>query len=581
MRRRPKVTPEIREREAWVMFDLVVGFLVNAAWKTEADGWVRMHCKAFRPDATDGIDSQYTLEQGELWRDWQEFVEDSLEELLCDELTEHSSDVGVEELCEFLEEKRAEALGAVGPLLDRLQNMTAALGSSFEDFHDFAAMMRAEYAATGTPGGTESLAEFQSASRSAVSSMTAKIAKVKSNSARQNVRMENKLASMHASADEMAAALARSLRRAGPVEDGSDQAKTMAAAMPLRMAVASRLHHMWRSARQKMPDGTYEPRIKIVDGKEYDIANLVHIQLPPKLQASNCEAANGACDEVDLAIEQGLDLRSKKFLIQASIAQHDTWMAANGSWADPALMVPWGELSPEEQEKDTVIVVAAADEWLARNSPGAAGRLSPDAREMEQASFAKPKPKFLLLEEDDDDEEEVVEMAAAKPSLLDRRRASRKRRASFVQPLLDLGATLREGLSPSTPRRAKGEGPSPASPEPRRKSFFNFGRRQSKAVPRTPGGAAGTSPIRMKRKSFVARLLSPRNSAAVSPSPNTPDTPRTAKRRSTMMLLADSLKGLFAKTPRASDAAKGKSFSTFREEDELREEGGAAVAAET
>ena len=227
------------------------------------------------------------------------------------------------------------------------------------------------------------------------------------------------------------------------------------------------------------------------------------------------------------------------------------------------------------------IVVAAADEWLARNSPGAAGRLSPDAREMEQASFAKPKPKFLLLEEDDDDEEEVVEMAAAKPSLLDRRRASRKRRASFVQPLLDLGATLREGLSPSTPRRAKGEGPSPASPEPRRKSFFNFGRRQSKAVPRTPGGAAGTSPIRMKRKSFVARLLSPRNSAAVSPSPNTPDTPRTAKRRSTMMLLADSLKGLFAKTPRASDAAKGKSFSTFREEDELREEGGAAVAAET
>ena len=56
MRWRPKVTPEIREREAWVMFDLVVGFLVNAAWKTEADGWVRMHCKAFRPDATDGID---------------------------------------------------------------------------------------------------------------------------------------------------------------------------------------------------------------------------------------------------------------------------------------------------------------------------------------------------------------------------------------------------------------------------------------------------------------------------------------------------------------------------------------------
>ena len=47
-----------------------------------------------------------------------------------------------------------------------------------------------------------------------------------------------------------------------------------------------------------------------------------------------------------------------------------------------------------------------------------------------------------------------------------------------------------------------------------------------------------------------------------------------------MTLLSDSLKGLFAKTPRASDA-KGKSFSTFREEDELREEGGAAVAAET
>jgi len=33
--------------------------------------------------------------------------------------------------------------------------------------------------------------------------------------------------------------------------------------------VAAQLHEMWREARPKQPDGSYEPRIKIVGGHVY------------------------------------------------------------------------------------------------------------------------------------------------------------------------------------------------------------------------------------------------------------------------------------------------------------------------
>ena len=68
--------------------------------------------------------------------------------------------------------------------------------------------------------------------------------------------------------------------------------------------VAARLHDDWRFARSKLPEGQYdkekfpdgkwEPRVKIVEGKEYDIANLHFDYLPPKFQTENMAAAKVA-----------------------------------------------------------------------------------------------------------------------------------------------------------------------------------------------------------------------------------------------------------------------------------------------
>jgi hypothetical protein len=519
IRARPKVSDAQSEKEAWAMFDIVVAFLIDARWKQEAEGWVRMHCKEFRSSEQDPT-TDYTTAQGELWLEWQEFVQDTLEEELCDQLAHHGTDVGVEELVAFLDDHRDELVDEVGPMFGKLQKMTSALATC-EDFVAFAAMMREHadakaklLAARGSVGDGHSLKSFQSHAQSAMSTIQSDMTQVRADAAVQNVRVAKKLASLHLQADEMAAALARSLRGAGPVEIGSAEANAVAAELPWEMAVASRLHHMWRSARQKMPDGTYEPRIKIVDGKEYDIANLVHIQLPPKLQASNCAAADDACDQVRKGIERGMSLRGEAFLTMASSAQHECWMVMNADWADPGLMVPFSELSREEQDKDTVIIVAAVDEWFVRHPPGSPvpeGSLR-GTTDFSRVAVQPTKSKFSLVVDVDEED------APAESNLLKRRRESRRERRMSSR-LMSLGESFLKGLkSPRSSTTTESESPR------RRGSIFRFGSQSTprQAVPRTP--SARTSPNR--------------------------------RRRSTMAALADSLKGLFAKTPQNS----GKRF---------------------
>ena len=63
------------------------------------------------------------------------------------------------------------------------------------------------------------------------------------------------------------------------------------------MQVASRLHDFWRAPR-KLPDGTFEPRVKTVNGRQFDIANMTFRQLPAKLQYENLVSTKILCSAV-------------------------------------------------------------------------------------------------------------------------------------------------------------------------------------------------------------------------------------------------------------------------------------------
>lgn len=122
-------------------------------------------------------------------------------------------------------------------------------------------------------------------------------------------------------------------------------------------SVAGVLHDAWREPRL-LPDGTYNPRPKEVNGKIYDIANLSFPQLPPKFQYENIEAADVACCFVVQSVWE--NHRWDPFELEVGADQvHESWMARNGAWAPPHQMVPYHELSGEEKDKDRVIVITA------------------------------------------------------------------------------------------------------------------------------------------------------------------------------------------------------------------------------
>jgi hypothetical protein len=132
-------------------------------------------------------------------------------------------------------------------------------------------------------------------------------------------------------------------------------------------ALASQLHDIWRSSRARLTDGSYEPRPKLVDGEWYDIANLTYAELPEHFKKSNQESAQCACNEVMNAVAAGRSLDAV-FVEDASVVQHVNWMRVNGEWADPGLMVDYGELPEDEKEKDRVIVRKAVESWITLKS---------------------------------------------------------------------------------------------------------------------------------------------------------------------------------------------------------------------
>ena len=128
--------------------------------------------------------------------------------------------------------------------------------------------------------------------------------------------------------------------------------------MAFEAMVASVLHDKWRAQRKLMPDLTWEPRPKEVEGETYDIANLEYHELPEKFQTSNLMSARDACEAVMEAVSDNRII-DNDFVEQASDEQHQQWMRENGSWAPPELMVHYLELTEEEKQKDRDIVLEA------------------------------------------------------------------------------------------------------------------------------------------------------------------------------------------------------------------------------
>ena len=58
-----------------------------------------------------------------------------------------------------------------------------------------------------------------------------------------------------------------------------------------RHKTASDLHELWRAGRRR-PEGGYEPRKKVIDGRTYDIANLSYSALPKQVRHPALSAAH-------------------------------------------------------------------------------------------------------------------------------------------------------------------------------------------------------------------------------------------------------------------------------------------------
>lgn len=165
----------------------------------------------------------------------------------------------------------------------------------------------------------------------------------------------------------------------------------VSAVSKLTAGVADKIHGDWQKGFQASK-GTEEPRFKLVKPKfaswvasntnletlvatgrvkvEIDIAHLLNSQLDPGNAGENTAAAEGALTATLEALLSGQDLNSAAVLESLSSIIHDQWMGRN-SWAAkdaPHQMVPFAQLSADDQEKDRVIArhaIAAVQELVA------------------------------------------------------------------------------------------------------------------------------------------------------------------------------------------------------------------------
>lgn len=166
----------------------------------------------------------------------------------------------------------------------------------------------------------------------------------------------------------------------GMVELDEDDVNAVSGDMEtFEVSTATQLHEVWRSNRKRLEDGTFEPRIKVINKREYDIANLHFQQLPDYFKLENLLASHAACESIRRCWSQTLGdaradklknfartLRSSNFIEKASAEQHENWLKRNGklSWVTDEQRKSYEELSEEEKQKDRDIVLVAVKVYL-------------------------------------------------------------------------------------------------------------------------------------------------------------------------------------------------------------------------
>jgi hypothetical protein len=96
------------------------------------------------------------------------------------------------------------------------------------------------------------------------------------------------------------------------------------------------------------------------EGWEEDILNLPNHLLAPNNRAENDAGAKVAFDLVLVQLAKGGALDAA-FIEKASAEVHRKWIERNGSWCDPALLVPYAELPEVERERDRLWIKIAMD----------------------------------------------------------------------------------------------------------------------------------------------------------------------------------------------------------------------------
>lgn len=143
----------------------------------------------------------------------------------------------------------------------------------------------------------------------------------------------------------------------------------------LSYSLGSDLHEAWRAPR-KREDGTFEPRIKkskdeawnLAHGTdEVDIANCTFEALPSNWQYENLEAARVAINCVYDKVMKGEEITPEEAEQMAAVI-HSEWLKRNDyvfgpadQGGNPALAVPYEQLSREEQLKDLAQLKPAQD----------------------------------------------------------------------------------------------------------------------------------------------------------------------------------------------------------------------------
>lgn len=139
--------------------------------------------------------------------------------------------------------------------------------------------------------------------------------------------------------------------------------------------VAAKLHDAWRDSWAAQngglrADGSYPERLKDDGaGGMVDIANTRFADLPPTWQAENRASARSAVSAVLLAKKRWSAAAPSEIAVVASSDIHNDWISRNSAWAPADLMVPFDELSSEEQAKDVAVAHAALSAvaaWLNR-----------------------------------------------------------------------------------------------------------------------------------------------------------------------------------------------------------------------